>query len=84
MCVLMHSQYSLKTGTWFDKKIACIPIAEQVQAKHLSRNKQRGTYELKNKHFIKALYEYCLLNNVTPVILEKWPRKLFHDRTFAE
>ena len=84
MCVLTRSQYVLETDLWFDGKIACIPIAERVQAKRASKNRQRGTYELKSKTLNKALYKHYLKEKVIPAILEKWPRKMQPDGSFEE
>ena len=84
MCVLTHSQFDAEKGMWFVKKIGCYSIAERVQAKHLSKNRQRGMFECKPLNLTKELYKTYLKQYVILDIIAKQPRKTLLDDSLVE
>ena len=79
ICLLARPQYDPVTNTWWDGKLGCWTFAEEVAAKRSSRNRPRGTIELKPVTITKEVYAQYLRLYLIPAILNNWPRKTGPD-----
>ena len=57
----------------FDGKIGIWPFLEEVPAKKASKNRPKGTLELKPVNISKSIYRDMMINNILPAIRERWP-----------
>ena len=57
----------------FDGKIGIWPFLEAVAAKKASKNRPKGTLELKSVNITKPVYRDMLIGKVLPAIRERWP-----------
>ena len=75
ICLLARPRFDPETGEWWDGKLGIWMFAEEVAAKRSSRNRPRGTIELKGISVTKDIYKQYLRTHLIPAILSNWPRK---------
>ncbi|XP_042060647.1 uncharacterized protein LOC121804947 [Salvia splendens] len=74
MGAVSRPQFGTDGKTIFDGKIGIFPFTEQVPAKRKSKNRPRGTLEIKPIPSVnKEAMRECLLNQIIPAIKAKWP-----------
>lgn len=72
------------SNTYFDGKLGIWPIATWVPAQRSSRNRPRGTMELKPVSLNAEVYNKLLLDHVIPAINEKWPQHYRNRRIYLQ
>ena len=73
LCAVARPRYDHRSRRMFDGKIGIWPVCEMVAAKRNSRNRPRGTMEMKPVNVNKEVYKKMFLENVIPAIKSKWP-----------
>ena len=57
----------------FDGKIGIWPFLEEVPAKKASKNRAKGTMELKTVNITKEVYRDMMISKILPAIRQRWP-----------
>ena len=77
MAALARPCFDYSRNAMFDGKIGIWPFAEVVQAKRASKNRPKGTPELKPITSVtKAHTRRMIIDKIIPQIINKWPRSV--------
>ena len=75
LAAVARPRYDYEKGEMFDGKIGIWPFAEVVEAKRSSKNRPKGTPELKPILSVKKeTIRKILFENVLSAISSKWPQ----------
>ncbi|XP_074315129.1 uncharacterized protein LOC141651310 [Silene latifolia] len=74
MTAVARPRYDEDSGVLFDGKIGIFTFIYEVEAMRSSKNREKGTLEVKPIESItKEVVKQCLLEKVIPAIKAKWP-----------
>ena len=74
LAVVARPRYDAHKKEYFDGKLGIWPFVSHVAAARSSKNRPRGTIESVPKSMDSEAYKDCMLRNVVPAILSKFPR----------
>ena len=74
LCAVARPRRDSTANTMFDGKFGIWPFVQWVEAQRSSRNRPRGTLELKNRTVDHVAYNEFIANKVIPSIGAKWPQ----------
>lgn len=75
ICAVARPRFDQYGKVLFDGKIGFWAFAEEVPAQRSSKNRPRGTLELKPVNVNTEVYRNMLLENLIPAIKNKWPSR---------
>lgn len=73
LCAVARPRFDDDGVCTFDGKIGMWPFTQHVPAQRNSRNRPKGTLELKNVVVTQEVYKSFLIEKVIPAVFEKWP-----------
>lgn len=75
LCAVARPRHDSNGKVIFDGKIGFWPFVEQVAAKIYSKNRPKGTLELKPVNVDKTVYRDIIVENLIPAIKSKRPAR---------
>lgn len=73
LCAVARPRFDSDGQVMFDGKIGFWAFTEEVPAQRSSKNRPRGTLELKPVNVNKDVYRKMLVENLFPAVKRKWP-----------